>query len=333
MRFRRRLINELPITEMMVAKGWKQLTGVPEVMTLLSNAGLNTAAVDALPYLQLDAADRSKLAALGASLPDARVTAYKSLVPVIPQSFRDFMLYETHAVNAARGMARTFLPNLFPITQLFEKLTNKPFPKFRPHPLWYRQPIYYFSNHINMMTDEDPMPWPHYCDTLDYELEIGAILAHPLQNASPDQARAAIGGFVVLNDFSARDVQIDEMRSGFGPQKAKHFASSMSAEVVTADGLLPHLERLAGTVEINGKIVAKVSSNGAKFAITDAIAFASQSENLVPGELFGSGTLPGGAGIENGAMIASQDRLTLTIDRLGSLSHVVAPREVQNADH
>ena len=146
------------------------------------------------------------------------------------------------------------------------------------------------------------MPWPQYCDTLDYEPEIGAILAHPLQNASPDQARAAIGGIVVVNDFSARDVQIDEMRTGFGQQKAKHFASSMSAEVVTADELLPHLERLAGTVEINGKIVAKVSSNGAKFAMTDAIAF------------------------------ASQDRLTLTIDRLGSLSHVVAPREVQNAD-
>ena len=49
------------------------------------------------------------------------------------------------------------------------------------------------------------------------------MLAHPLRDADPADAEAAIGGFVVLNDFSARDVQLAEMRSGFGPQKAKHF--------------------------------------------------------------------------------------------------------------
>lgn len=327
MRFRRRLIDMLPVAEVAIGEGWKRLSGVADVTTLLMDAGLDANAPDLLPFLQLDAAGRSSVAALGPSLPNASAGRHTALLPVIPKSFRDFMLHEAHVVNASREMVRRFMPSVYPITQAFEKLARKPFPKFKPHPLWYRQPIYYLSNHINMGTDGDPMPWPRYCEVLDYELEIGAILAQPLRNATPEQAEAAIGGFVVLNDFSARDVQIDEMQSGFGPQKAKHFGSSISEEIVTADEILPRLERLTGSVKINGKTVADVSSKGGQFTLPEAIAFASQSENLVPGELFGSGTLPGGAGIENGAMIASGDRLTLCIDGLGTLTNTVGTKE------
>lgn len=327
MRFRRRLVDGVPITEMMDAEGWKQMSGAAGVTDLLSDAGLDPDASDLLPFLQLDATGRSDLSGLGPSLPAARGQSHKALLPVIPRSFRDFMLFEAHVINASREIARQFLPKLFPITKAYETLTRKTFPKFKPHPLWYRQPIYYLSNHINMVTDGDPMPWPRYCDVLDYELEIGAILAHPLRTATPEQAKAAIGGFVVLNDFSARDVQIDEMRSGFGPQKAKHFGSSISADVVTADEILPHLDAMKGRVEINGTTVAEVSSAGGQFTLADAIAFASESENLVPGELFGSGTLPGGAGMENGARVSPGDTLTLTLDGLGTLTNTVAPQE------
>lgn len=264
---------------------------------------------------------------MGPSLPDADGGENTALLPIIPQSFRDFMLYEAHGITASREMARKFMPSVFPITQVFETLTGKPFPKFKPHRLWCQHPIYRLSNHINMVTDGDQMTWPGYCGVLDYALEIGAILAHPLGNATPDHAKAAIGGFVVLNDFSARDVQIDEMRSGFGPQKSKHFGSSISAEVGTADEILPRPESLTGTVEINGRTIADVSSADAQFTLPEAIAFASQSESLVPGELFGSGTLPGGAGIENGTMVTSGDTLTLTIDGLGSLTNIVATTE------
>lgn len=327
MRFRRRLIDGAPIAEMAVAEGWKRLSGVQEVSKLLADAELDVTDIGLMPFLQLNAIGRSELASLGPSLPDASTGSHTALLPITPQSFRDFMLHEAHVINASREMARKFMPTVFPITQIFEKLTRKPFPKFKPHRLWYKQPIYYLSNHVNMATDGNQMAWPRYCDVLDYELEIGAILAHPLRNATPDQAKAAIGGFVVLNDFSARDVQIDEMQSGFGPQKSKHFGSSISAEVVTADEILPRLERLTGSVMINGKTIANVSSHGGEFTLPEAIAFASQSEVLVPGELFGSGTLPGGAGIENGAMVRPGDTLTLTIDGLGSLTNIVGSKE------
>ena len=132
-----------------------------------------------------------------------------------------------------------------------------------------------------------------------------------------DEAEAAIGGFVVLNDLSARDVQLDEMRSGFGPQKAKHFASAMSAEIVTSDEILPRQNALTGGVSINGRAVARCSTQNPRYTLAEAIAFASRDETLHPGELFGSGTLPGGSGMETGAWLQPGDRLTLTIDGVG----------------
>ena len=95
---------------------------------------------------------------------------------------------------------------------------------------------------------------PPYTKALDYELELGFVLAQPLRDASPETAEAAIGGFVVLNDFSARDVQLAEMASGFGPQKAKHFRSAMSKVVVSADEILPRWHDLNGFVRRQRRI-------------------------------------------------------------------------------
>ena len=327
MRLRRRLVNGAEVAEMQAGRVWKRLNSVPSIEAMLQEQGGTQEHDDLLPYLQLNENAHLKLTRMANDLPDADPALGQPLLPVRPRSFRDFMLYEKHAINAARGMVRRLMPGVFPVTQAFEMVTGRPFPKFKPHKLWYRQPIYYLGNHMTIIADGDAMPWPVYTDLLDYELEIGAILAHPLRNANADGAAAAIGGFVVLNDFSARDVQIDEMQSGFGPQKSKHFGSAISAEIVTADEILPILEHLTGAVAINGQQVATVSSAGGQFTLPEAIAFASRSENLFPGELFGSGTLSGGAGIENGAFVAPGDRLTLTIATLGSVTNIVTEKE------
>lgn len=326
MRFRRRETNARSVCEVQSGDSWKSLSGLADVIALLREQGLSETD-DLMCYLQLDQAGLEALAGLAENLPDADVADGGFLLPVVPRSFRDFMLHESHVINASRGMVRRLMPGVFPITRAYEALVRRPFPKFKPHNLWYRQPIYYLSNHVNMLTEGDEMPWPAYTDMLDYELELGAILARPLRNGTAEEAAAAVGGFVVLNDFSARDVQIDEMQSGFGPQKAKHFASAISAEIVTADEVLPKLGQLTGSVAINGKEMAKVADAGGQFSLLDAIAFASQSERLMPGELFGSGTWPGGAGIENDAMVAPGDRLTLTIDGLATLTNTVAGKE------
>ncbi|MEM1149498.1 MAG: fumarylacetoacetate hydrolase family protein [Pseudomonadota bacterium] len=323
MRLRLRRIEGQRVAEVLLPSGWKQVSGSSEVSALLDQRGIAPRG-DVLPFLQLDASGRDALLALAPGLPDADPEAGQPCVPVALMSFRDFMLFEAHVINASRGMVRRLMPRAFPITRAFEAVTKKPFPKFKPHRLWYQQPIYYLSNHNTMLTEGDALPWPSYSNLLDYELELGAILAKPLLNASPDEAAAAIGGFVVLNDLSARDVQIDEMQSGFGPQKAKHFASAMSAEIVTADEVLPKLGSLTGAVTINGKKVADVSDLNAQFTLPEAIAFASRDEQLVPGELFGSGTLPGGAGMENDALIHPGDTLSLTIDGVGELTNTLS---------
>jgi 2-keto-4-pentenoate hydratase/2-oxohepta-3-ene-1,7-dioic acid hydratase in catechol pathway len=242
-------------------------------------------------------------------------------LPFQPLSFRDFMLYESHAINASRGYARRFMPKLHSLASAYESLTKRTFPAFRPRPLWYRQPIYYMSNHLAFVPSGTPVRVPSYTNALDYELELGFVLSRPLFNASPEQALAAIGGFVVLNDFSARDVQRDEMQSGFGPQKAKHFLSSMSETAVTADALLPFVDDLKASIRINGREVATTSTAGMRYSLGEVLAHASKEERLFPGELFGTGTLPGGCALENECWLKTGDVLQLQIDRVGEIEH------------
>ncbi|OBI52979.1 fumarylacetoacetate hydrolase family protein [Mycobacterium sp. E796] len=243
------------------------------------------------------------------------------LLPIQPLSFRDFMVYERHTIDASRGLLRRFHPAQYRVASTIEKLTRRPFPLFKPKRLFFTQPIYYMSNHLTFVPSGTPVAPPSYSHALDYELEIGFVLSAPLFNASPAEAIGAVGAFVVLNDFSARDVQRKEMDSGFGPQKSKHFASSMSATAVTADEILPRIDAVQGTVAINGTTVSTVSSEGMQWSIGEMLAHASRSERLLPGELFGTGTLPGGSGMETGAWLQRGDMLSLRLDGIGEIEH------------
>jgi len=242
-------------------------------------------------------------------------------LPCQPLSFRDSSLYEQHWIQSSRGYAKHFLPWTRPFTRSFEAITGQPFPAFRPGKLWNKQPIYYFGNHLTMVPSGTDVCIPDYTEALDYELELGWILAKPLFNATPDEALAAIGGFVVINDFSARDVQHAEMQTGLGPQKSKHFLSSMSTTLVTADEILPKLGKLSASVELNGQVVAQTSTAGMRYHPGEVLAHLSRSEKLYPGELIASGTLPYGCGMETGRLLQSGDHLRLIIDGIGDISH------------
>ena len=178
------------------------------------------------------------------------------------------------------------------MTSTFEKLTRTTFPAFKPKRLFYRQPIYYMSNAMTIVPTGTPVAFPSYSNGLDFELEVAFVLGAPLHNASPAAAAAAIGAFVLLNDFSARDVQRAEMSSGLGPQKSKHFLSSMSATAVTADEVLPRFSDLTGSVEVNGHTISTVSTKDLHWTIGDVLAHASRDEQLLPGEVFGRARCP-----------------------------------------
>lgn len=303
---------------------WVSLSKVDGLTELAKDSGIEgNLATDIPAVCQLSDAGKAELSAkLELVEPDDNADVTVCL-PFAPASFRDFMLFESHAIDAARGYVKRFMPGMYPITRAIERVTGKPFKRFKPHPLWYEQPIYYLSNHLNFGVSGDDVVWPAYTDALDYELEIGAILKSPLYNASPEEAEEAIGGFVVLNDFSARDAQVAEMACGFGPQKAKHFFSTMSETFVTADEILPAVKALTGRVLINGNELSRCDTASMYHSLGETIAFASKGEQLHPGELFGTGTLPGGSGMETGHWLNEGDTLTLEVDQLGSLTNRV----------
>ncbi len=248
---------------------------------------------------------------------------YQPQLPFKPVAYRDFMLFEQHYINVARNMVARQSPVASRLLRVYEKLAGKPFSKLKPPKRWYQHPIYYLGNHLNFVSDGYTVAIPAYTQALDYELEIGVIICEPLKNATVDEAKQAIGGFVVFNDFSARDVQSDEMESGFGPMKAKNFINPISNVVVTAGEILPIIDTLNVAVTINGEEVARNTSAGMHFSIPEAIAYASWEEQLYPGEFFGSGTIPLCTGMENGIFLHSNDSILLEIEGIGSLYNKV----------
>ena len=245
------------------------------------------------------------------------------LLPFAPVSFRDFMLFEEHAIDAARGMVKRFMPTFSRVVSTYEKVFRRPPGVLRPKPIWYEKPIYYMGSHVNFVAHGDVVPWPAYSQALDYELELGVVVCRPLRNATPEEALEAIGGFVVVNDVSARDVQYPEMTSGFGPVKAKNFANAMSMELVTADELLPRVTQLDVEVRINGELRGRGSTAGMHHSLGAMIAYASLGERVVPGELLATGTIPGCSGMETEQWLAPGDEIELTIEGIGSLRNVV----------
>lgn len=246
-----------------------------------------------------------------------------AVLPFQPLSFRDFMLYEQHNIDAARGYVRRFLPLASRVTTAFEALAGRPFPMFRPARLWYRQPIYYMSNAYTFVPSGTAVAFPGYSQALDYELELGFVLGRPLRDATAAEAEQAIGAFVVVCDFSARDVQIPEMKSGFGPQKSKHFLGSMSVTAVTADEVLGRWTDLRATVCINGEPVAAPEAGGAHYSLGEVLAHASAAETLLPGELFATGTFVGGSGMERNRWLRPGDTLELEISGVGRIEHQI----------
>ncbi len=247
------------------------------------------------------------------------------LLPFNPLSFRDFMLWEQHFIQSKAGLIRQFKPAASKILDLYQSIFRKPHPRLKPPSLFYQVPVYYMGNHIQFYADGQEIPWPSYSDYLDYELELAIIIAKPVYNATPEEALKAVGGFSILNDFSARDQQVKEfLESPFGPVvKAKNFGSSLGSVVVTADEILPQIHQLSGRVLVNGEQWSQGTTAGMAHSIGEVVAYACLEERLIPGEVLGTGTLPGCAGVEIGRWIKPGDVVRLEIDGIGTLENRV----------
>lgn len=247
------------------------------------------------------------------------------LLPFQPRLMRAFANSEQHWIQGARGHVRSNLPRVWPLIRFIEAITRRPFPPFRPKKLFYEHPTYYISNALTFVPDGATAPWPSYTSRLDFEIELGAVIVRPLLNASHDEATAAIGGFVVINDLSARDTQWHEIRHGlFGPViKSKTFASAMSAEIVSADEVLPRLRDLGAEVRVNGEIWSRTGTQDMKWDFGEMVAHASEGEHVFPGELISAGTLTNGCGLELNRWLKPNDQLELKIEGVATLRNEI----------
>ena len=211
--------------------------------------------------------------------------------PVLqPPSVRDFYAFEEHVKNA-RALRGQEVP-----------------------PEWYELPVFYFSNPAAIYGPEDEIPYPEGTEELDYELEVAAIVG----------AGGRIGGFTVMNDWSARDLQRAEMRVGLGPAKGKDFATSLGPVVVTPDEFdgtsAVMVARVNGEERSRGDLAQMYHSWDA------IVAHAARNTVLRPGDVLGSGTVGTGCILEHGdgRWLRPGDVVELEVEGIGVLRNRVS---------
>ncbi|MFI5225611.1 MAG: fumarylacetoacetate hydrolase family protein [Candidatus Limnocylindrales bacterium] len=230
-----------------------------------------------------------------------------------PPSLRDFYAFEGHVATMWRRR-------------------DQPVPE-----AWYRLPIFYFSNTSELRGDGEPVHAPTGSVELDYELEVGAIVDTPIADVSAAAAEDAIGGYTILNDWSARDLQRDETTVRLGPAKGKDFATTIGPWLVTPDELASARTPggtgpgLAMTATVNGIECSRGSWADARFTFGEMLSRAAADVRLRPGDVIGSGTVGGGSLLESreGTLdryLEAGDTVSLRIDRLGTLTTPIVAR-------
>jgi 2-keto-4-pentenoate hydratase/2-oxohepta-3-ene-1,7-dioic acid hydratase in catechol pathway len=221
------------------------------------------------------------------------------LAPLRPRSLRDFLAFEGHLKNA------------------FARL-NRPIPDE-----WYEVPAFYRGMPDTVIGPEEIVPWPPYTGKLDYELELAAVIGRRGKDVPREEADDYIFGYTIWNDFSARDVQARELPVGMGPSKAKDWDGSnvLGPCIVTADEV--DAGNLRMSVRVNGETRGEDNSGSMHHKFGDMISYASQAQTIYPGEVFGSGTAAGGAGIEIDRYLNEGDVVELDIEGIGILRNTI----------
>ena len=200
---------------------------------------------------------------------------------------------------------------------------------------WYRLPIFYFSNVGEVRGPDEPIWAPRDSIELDYEVEVAALIDTPASDLTPERAEEAIGGYTIFNDWSARDLQRDEMTVRLGPAKGKDFASSFGPWLVTPDELEDARKGrgfdLAMTASVNGVEMSRGRWSDAVHGFADLAARASADVRLRPGDLLGSGTVATGSLLEVreqtlGRYLEPGDEVVLEVERLGALRNPIVAR-------
>jgi 2-keto-4-pentenoate hydratase/2-oxohepta-3-ene-1,7-dioic acid hydratase in catechol pathway len=201
-------------------------------------------------------------------------------------------------------------------------------------PDWYKLPVFYFSNPY-ALTGSSEIPIAPGAERFDYELEVGAVLGRGGRNLTPEAAESLVVGYMVLNDWSARDIQKREMVLSMGPVKGKDTATSIGPYVVTPDELSDRKTATGFDLEmscrVNGKQYSSANWSTVYWSFPEMISYASRGTEVRPTDLFGSGTCGTGCINELSQTFSTDefpfllpgDVVEAEVERLGSLRNVV----------
>jgi len=229
-----------------------------------------------------------------------------------PPTLRDFYAFEQHVKTANQNRGRDV-----PET-------------------WYKFPVFYFTNPNPIFGPDEEVPYPPYTDALDYELEIAVVIGKAGVNIQPEDAPKHIFGYTIFNDWSARDVQREEMQVALGPAKGKDFASSLGPVIATAEEFTsvadgrPGVYEAAMVARVNGEECSRGNFKDIYWSFGQIIARASESVMLYPGDVLGSGTVGTGCLLEltkaQGPWLKPGDIVELEIEGIGILRNTVQKR-------
>jgi len=255
------------------------------------------------------------------------VSNYEILAPVPhPSSCRDGYAFRQHVEAARKNRGVEMIPE------------------------FDQYPIFYFTNHQAV---EGPGPvycMPDHFEQLDFELEIAIVIGKKGRNIKASEADAYIAGFTIMNDMSARKLQMEEMLLNLGPAKGKDFSTVIGPWLVTPDELSNKVAPTkAGHVGLNYNLEMKcyvndilVSSGNVKdmdWTFAEIIERCSYGVTLYPGDVIGSGTVGTGCFLElNGTgkrldpnfkpqWLQNGDKVTMSIDNLGILENQIIAEE------
>ena len=297
------------------------------------------------------------------------------LHPDLPNSMSMFLNYWEDALPIAIGgvemieEGRIAQGKGIPFDSV-EVLTPIPFPSscrdgyaFRQHveaarknrkvpmiPEFDKYPVFYFTNHHGIRGPGDIMCMPDHLKKLDFELEVAIVICKHGKNIKAEEADEYIGGLMIMNDFSARTLQMEEMLLNLGPAKGKDFATAVGPTLVTLDELeqfeVPCKDGHVGkswnlkmVCRVNGVQVSEGNLSDMDWTFAEIIERASYGVDLYPGDIIGSGTVGTGCFLElNGTgklndenyqeqWLKAGDVIELEVDQLGVLTNTIVAEE------
>lgn len=209
-------------------------------------------------------------------------------------------------------------------------------------PEFDQYPIFYFTNHNSIQGPGDVYCMPDHFEKLDFELEAAIVISKPGRNIKAAEADEYIAGLMIMNDMSARRLQMEEMLLNLGPAKGKDFATCIGPMLVTLDELeqfeVAPKENHTGkawnltmTCKVNGVEVSRGNMSDMDWTFAEIIERCSYGVNLYPGDVIGSGTVGTGCFLElNGTgklndpnyaeqWLQADDVVEMSIDELGVL--------------